>query len=77
MKEKILIGSLVSSGVATGLGVVSIVTGSSLAWGLAGIVGLMGIASFFVGYAFPGEQIQTSTYGNGKPGPVYKTKGVR
>lgn len=65
MKQKILLASLGSSGMATLLGIIAVyggngkVDGSSIE--LATVFGLFGIAAFFVGLAYPKTVVETST----------------
>jgi hypothetical protein len=78
MKNYILGGSLVASGLATACGIAAAVVHYnvtidnlgqylsyvSMLYQLAGIFGLFGIASFFIGLAFPASISETSTIGN-------------
>lgn len=77
MKQKILLISLVSAGLATVLGILGIYSGHVVAgdvdatlntivsaahyYQLATVFGLFGIASFFVGLAYPATTVETST----------------
>lgn len=54
-KKRILQVSLGSFGVATVLGLVAIGAASPVVPMYAGVFGLMGISSFFVGLAYPKE----------------------
>lgn len=69
MKNKILISSAGSSMVAAVLGIIGTLTpkthdvetflDAGRLFGIAGIFGLLGIALFFVGLAFPREEVRS------------------
>lgn len=77
MKQKILLVSLGAAGLATLFGILGVYSGHVVGgdldatvntfissvryYQLAGICGLFGIASFFVGLAYPATTVETST----------------
>lgn len=62
MKTYILGISLGASGLATLLGIYGVLASSQLGVVCAGITGLFGIASFFVGLAYPVSVVDTQTF---------------
>lgn len=62
MKTYILGMSLGASGLATMLGIYSVIGNSHLSLICAGMTGLFGIASFFVGLAYPSTVVDTQTF---------------